>query len=479
MNNGGFLFEFEKRLTLSTFQPFNFSTFKPFILTWFSSKYTEQYKRNLTLAWPVMLGSLGHVMVGVADSVMVGQYLGAIPLAATALANSVFHIPFVFAIGVAFGLTPLVANADGEGDVQKSSSLWKNAFYVNLVFGVLVTILLLAIEPILGMMDQEPEVVVLATPFFGIISLSMIPFLLFLNLKQFAEGLSDTLTATRISLGANVLNIVLNYVLINGAWGFPEMGLNGAAVATLISRFVMFFGLWFYIRYKTKFAKYWEARKTATLHWDEIKNILEIGIPSGLQYIFEIGAFAVSAILVGVIGALPMAAHQVSISLASISYMAASGLSAAASIRVANQLGKKDYDTLRLAATTLFRMVAIFMAFTGVIFLSGRFFWPTLFTDNQTVIAIAAQLLIVTTLFQISDGVQVVAQGSLRGMGDVRTPTVLTFISYWVVSLPLAYLLGFHTSLGVIGIWIGLASGLTANAILLYRRFMKKANALV
>ncbi len=426
-----------------------------------------------------MIGSLGHIMVGVADSVMVGQFLGPIPLAATALANSVFHIPFVFALGVAFGLTPLVANADGEKNVKKSATLWKNAFYVNLIFGVLITGLMLGLEPIFKLMKQDAAVVDYAIPFFAIISLSMIPFLLFLNLKQFAEGLSDTAAATRISLAANVLNIVLNYVLIKGVWGFPELGLNGAAYATLISRIAMFVGLWLYIKYKSKFKKYWVARETAKLNLKSIKEILTIGVPSGLQYIFEVGTFAVCAILIGVIGALPQAAHQVSISLASISYMAAGGLSAAASIRVGNQLGKKDYNTLKLAALSLFVMVIIFMSFMGIVFLTGRFFWPSLFTQDQTVIAIAAQLLIITFLFQISDGVQVVAQGALRGLSDVRTPTILTFFSYWVIALPLAYLLGFYTTLGVIGVWIGLAVGLTVNAILLFRRFIKKADSLI
>jgi MATE family multidrug resistance protein len=448
-------------------------------MNWLSPTYKEQYKRNIKLAAPVMVGSLGHIMVGVADSLMVGQFLGAIPLAAVSLANSVFHIPFVFAIGVAFGLTPLVANADGEGDIKKAAGLWKNAFYINLVFGILLSFLLVGISPVLDMMNQEPEVVRFAGPYFNIISWSMIPFLLFLNLKQFAEGLSDTLTATRISLAANVLNVVLNYVLIKGVWGFPEMGLNGAAWASFIARISMFVGLWLYIRFKDKFKQYWEVRSQTHFSWEAVKRILNIGVPSGLQYIFEVGAFAISAILVGVIGALPQAAHQVSISLASISYMAASGLSAAAAIRVGNQLGKKDYRTLHLAAVTLFRMVAIFMTLTGIVFITGRFFWPSLFTDNATVIGIAAQLLIITTIFQISDGVQVVAQGALRGLSDTRMPTFLTFISYWVISLPLAYVLGFFTDLGVIGIWIGLAVGLTINAILLYRRFMKKANGLL
>lgn len=426
-----------------------------------------------------MLGSLGHIMVGLADSLMVGRFLGAIPLAGVSLANSVFHIPFVFAIGVAFGLTPLVANADGEGNVQKASGLWKNAFYINLTFGVLLALLLFFISPVLGMMKQDPQVVQYATPYFNIISWSMIPFLLYLNLKQFAEGLSDTITATRISLAANVLNVVLNYVLITGSWGFSKMGLNGAAWATFTARTAMFVGLWLYIRYRGKFQVYWQARAETAINWQSMRQILNIGVPSGLQYIFEIGAFAISAILVGSIGALAQAAHQVSISLASVSYMMANGLSAAASIRVGNQLGRRDYAMLHLAAKTLFVMVVVLMLFSGVAFISGRHYWPSLFTDNQTVIAISAQLLIITTFFQIADGVQVVAQGALRGLSDTRVPTLLTFISYWVVSLPMAYVLGFYTKLGVLGIWVGLAVGLYVNAGLLYTRFNKKAKQLL
>ena len=448
-------------------------------MTWLSPTYKEQYKRNIQLAWPVMIGSLGHVMVGVADSVMVGQYLGALPLAAVSLANSVFHIPLVFAIGVAFGLTPLVANADGEGNVKKAAGLWRNSLYINIVFSVLIITLLMVMKPILGHIRQTPEVVELAGPYFLIISMSMFPMMLFLNMKQFAEGLSDTITATRISLIANAANVLLNYVLINGAWGFPKMGLNGAAWASFIARVLMYFGLLVYLKWNPKFKPYWLARKQTKFNWTSIRRILNIGVPSGLQYIFEVGAFAISAIMVGVIGALPQAAHQVSISLASISYMAASGLGAAASIRIGNQLGQKDYKTLHLAGVTLFRMVAVFMAIMGIAFLVGRNFFPALFNDNATVISIASQLLIIVTFFQLSDGVQVVAQGALRGLSDTRTPTVLTFISYWVVSLPLAYFLGFHTQLGVIGIWIGLAAGLTMNAILLFRRFMKKSNQLL
>ena len=426
-----------------------------------------------------MIGSLGHVMVGVADSLMVGKMLGAIPLAAVSLANSIFHIPLVFAIGIAFGLTPLVANADGEGDVKKISALWKNGLVINLTFGLIVMALLFLSGPVFQHLKQEPEVVEFALPYFFIIITGIVPMMLFMNLKQFAEGLSDTLTATRVSLTANIFNVILNYLLIKGVWIFPELGLLGAGWATVFSRWLMFFGLLGYIKNKEKFAQYWEARKAVKIKWETIKKILDIGLPTGLQYVFEVGAFALTAIMAGSIGAFPQAAHQIAISLASISYMAVSGLSAAASIRVGNQLGQKDYVTLKLAATTLLKMTLVFMSVTGVIFLLSRNFLPTLFTNETEVIAIAAQLLIITTFFQISDGAQVWAQGALRGLSDVRIPTAITFVAYWIIALPASYVFAFVLNWGVIGLWVGLALGLTISGGLLTRRFFHKANELL
>lgn len=442
-------------------------------------KNKEQYQRNIKLAGPVMIGSLGHIMVGVADSLMVGKMLGPIPLAAVSLANSIFHIPLVFAVGIAFGLTPLIANADGEGNIGKISRLWKNGLVINMTFGVLVMLLLLASGPLFGHLGQDPEVVEYALPYFFIITTGIVPMMMFLNLKQFAEGLSDTATATRVSLIANFINIVLNYLLIKGVWIFPELGLLGAGYATVISRWLMYIGLYAYIKNKAKFKKYWKARKEEVFKWKTMKDILNIGLPTGLQYIFEVGAFAISAVMAGSIGAFPQAAHQIAISLASISYMAAGGLSAAASIRVGNQLGQRDYVQLKLAATTLFKMVLIFMAISGGLFLLTRNILPTFFTDEVEVIAVASQLLIITTLFQLSDGAQVLAQGALRGLSDVKMPTIITFIAYWIIALPASYMLAFWLDWGVVGIWIGLAAGLTFSGALLTKRFYKKANELI
>jgi MATE family multidrug resistance protein len=385
----------------------------------------------------------------------------------------------VFAVGIAFGLTPLIANADGEGNISKISRLWKNGLVVNLTFGFVMMSLLFMAGPLFNHLKQEPEVVEFALPYFFIIITGIIPMMLFLNLKQFAEGLSDTAVATRVSLVANFINVALNYMLIKGLWVFPELGLLGAGYATVASRWLMFLGLWGYIKNKEKFKKYWIARKEERYKWSSMKDILNIGLPSGLQYIFEVGAFAISAVMAGSIGAFPQAAHQIAISLASISYMAASGLSAAASIRVGNQLGQKDYPQLKLAATTLFKMVLVFMTVTGIVFLLTRNILPTFFTDEPEVIAIAAQLLVITTFFQLSDGAQVLAQGALRGLSDVKTPTLITFVAYWVLALPSAYIFAFVFNWGIVGIWIGLAAGLTFSGALLTKRFYKKANELL
>ncbi|GAB5557625.1 MAG: MATE family efflux transporter [Schleiferiaceae bacterium] len=438
----------------------------------------EHYKKNFALAYPVMLGSLGHIMVGVADSAMVGQ-LGALPLAAVSLSNSLFVVPLVFSMGVAFGMTPMVANADGEGNIKKSARYLKNGLVVNMISSILMFGAIYVLSLFISEMGQDPEVVDLSLPYLQVISLSIIPLMFFLTYKQFAEGLSDTKAAMRVSIAANFLNVGLNYVLIFGVWGFPEMGLMGAGYSTLISRILMAIAMYFYFSGKKHFRPYRELFGEVKILWKSAVELLTIGVPTALQYIFEVSAFAFAAIMIGWISPLDLAAHQIAISLASISYMLASGMSAAASIRVGNQLGQKDYKTLREATQTLTHMVIVFMAITGVIFLVGRHALPALYTDDAQVLAIAANLLIITTFFQLSDGVQVVALGGLRGLSDVKAPTYITFACYWLLAVPLAALLGFYFEMGVVGIWVGLAAGLTFAAIFLYLRMNQKTKSLL
>lgn len=425
-----------------------------------------------------MIGSLGQILVGVVDSLMVGQ-LGDVPLAAISYANSLLAIPLVFGIGVAYGLTPLVANADAQGKIRKASRLFKNGMVVNILLGVLIVAVLFGLRPFMDQFDQDPAVVSEAIPYFTIVALSFFPLQIFFNYKQFTEGLSDTKAAMRLSLVANGLNILLNWIFIFGKFGIEPIGMVGAAYATLISRIVMMALMIWWVHTKAKYKEYMAIFWDTKLKWTEMRAVLAIGVPSGLQYIFEVGAFAASSLIIGSIDYIEQAAHQIAISLASVSYMAASGFGAAATVRVGNQLGRKDYKTLKIAATTLFEMVILFMALAGIIYLFGRDFLPSLFTDETEVIEIAATLLIVTTLFQISDGVQVTALGALRGLSDVRMPTIITFISYWVICIPLGYILGKNFEMGAMGVWIGLAVGLTISAFAQWYRFNSKVNHLL
>ena len=420
-----------------------------------------------------MLSQLGQVLVGVADSLMVGQ-LGAEPLAAASLANVVFHVIMVFGLGVSLAVTPLVAAADGEQDSSKIQRIFSNGLLVNTILGVLLVLSVVVCTPVLYQLDQPTEVVVLAIPYLQIITVALVPYMIFQSFRQFAEGMGNTRQAMYVTLTGNALNIVLNYLLIYGKLGFPELGLNGAGWATLIARTVMAILMGLYIYRAPKFRPFRSAFVLQNISKRVIRRILNVGIPAGFQFVFEVGAFGFAAIMMGWLGTLTLAAHQIAISLASISYMMATGIGSAAAIRVGNQLGRKDLANLRIAGHTNFIMVALFMGLAALIFLSLRHFLPTLYISDHQVIEIASQLLVVAAFFQISDGVQVVTMGALRGIEDVKIPTVIAITAYWVLGLPAGYLLAFPMELGANGIWYGLLIGLSAAALLLFYRFNHK-----
>lgn len=432
--------------------------------------FRTETRQLLHVAWPVILGQLGHVTVGVADSAMIGQ-TGTLPLAAAAFANSLFVIPLVFGIGVAYGITPLVANADGQGDRDRVGRLLSQGLLINSLLSIALMAVLWLIKPLAVHMGQDPEVITLALPYLGLLILGLFPLMLFLSLKQFAEGLSDTRPAMLISLGANVVNVVLNYVMIYGYWGFPAMGLMGAGYATLISRVLMALSMYLYMALHRRFEIYRTELLPRRFEIERIRRILALGIPSGLQYIFEVGAFATAAVFIGQLGALPLAAHQIAISLASISYMAASGIGAAATVRIGNAQGRKDAEGIRRVGLVALFLVCIIMTLAGLTFALGNRFFPALYNSDPEVILLSAQLLIIAVFFQLSDGIQVVGLGLLRGLTDVRLPTFITFFSYWMIALPLSYVWGLHFAGGVGAIWISLAIGLTLSAALLLYRF--------
>ncbi|MEP2773471.1 MAG: MATE family efflux transporter [Fulvivirga sp.] len=432
--------------------------------------YIAHLKRNFLLAYPVMLSQLGHMMVNVADSVMVGQ-LGAVPLAGASLANVIFHLLLMFGIGVSYAVTPLVAAADGENDTNKSGELLRHALLINTITGVVLFAIVFIGGPILYELNQPADVVEMALPYLNIVTLSLIPLMLFQTFRQFAEGLSYTKQAMIIVIGSNLINVGLNYILIYGKLGFEPMGLNGAGWASFIARIILALWIAIYIYKGSKFKLYRAGFAIGRYSRFMLRKLLSLGLPAGAQFVFEVGAFGFAVIMIGWIGTEELAAHQIAINLAAISYMMASGLSAAATVRIGNQLGKNDVHTLRAAAFTLYAMVVAFMAFCALIFIVGRYFLPGLYIDNAEVIEIASSLLIIAGFFQISDGIQVLSLGALRGLEDVKIPSLLTFIAYWILALPMGYYLAFPLGMGAQGVWYGLLIGLTLVAIIMFWRF--------
>ena len=434
--------------------------------------YRENFGRTIKIAYPVMLSQLGHILVGVIDSIMVGQ-LGPEPLAASAFANSVFHVFLMFGIGISFGITPLVAQADGQSDQTTIVRVLRHGIILCLVTGLVLFGLLSTTAALLPFFGQPESVLELGTPYYLIIASSVIPLMIFQNFKQFTEGLSVTKQVMFLTVAANLINVLFNYLLIFGKFGFPELGLNGAGWATLISRIFMAITLWWFVRKARLFKAYRDGFKLLKVKSEFFKPMLKIGVPTATQFLFEVGAFTVAAVMMGWISEKSLAAHQIAISLVALSYMMATGISAAATVRIGNHIGKSDGLNLKRTGYANFILAVVFMALCSAAYISLNKVLPTLYIEDTEVINMAGSLIIVAGLFQLSDGVQVVGLGNLRGMSDVKIPTVITFVAYWGLAIPISYVFGFVLGYGPEGIWYGLLTGLTIAAVLLFFRFRR------
>ncbi|NAS11295.1 MATE family efflux transporter [Flavobacteriaceae bacterium R33] len=442
-------------------------------------QYTKEFRYNITLAVPVIMGMLGHTFVAFADNIMVGQ-LGTAELAAVSLGNSFIFIAMSLGIGFSTAITPLVAEADGAGNKSDGKKALKHGLVLCTILGVSLFGIILLSKPLMYYMDQPPEVVTLALPYLDLVAFSLVPLIMFQAFKQFSEGLSQTRYPMYATILANVVNIILNYLLIFGAFGFPKMGIIGAAVGTLASRLIMLGFLWGLLRKKDKFRFYVSGFNFKLIEKKVMNKIINLGFPSALQMFFEVAIFTAAIWLSGVLGKNPQAANQIALNLSSMTFMFGMGLGVAAMIRVGNQKGIGNFTELRRIAQSIFFLTLLLEILFAALFLLGRHWFPTLYldvddvanqADNMEVILLAAQLLLVSAFFQISDGLQVVILGALRGLQDVKIPTFITFIAYWLIGFPISYYLGLHTELKSTGIWIGLLSGLTASAIMLYLRF--------
>ncbi|GAA0747640.1 MATE family efflux transporter [Gaetbulibacter jejuensis] len=451
------------------------------------SNYTKEFKYNWKLAAPVMLGMLGHTFVSFIDNIMVGQ-LGTAELAAVSLGNSFMFIAMSLGIGFSTAITPLVAEADAANDFKNGKSAFKHGLFLCTILGISLFLMVFFAKPLLYLMKQPIEVVELAIPYLDLVAFSLIPLVVFQAFKQFSDGLSMTRYPMYATLIANIVNVVFNYLLIFGKFGFPELGIVGAAYGTLISRFVMVAFIWILLSKKEKSKAFVTNIKFFVLDKLMLNKLINLGTPSAMQMFFEVAIFTAAIWLSGLLGKNPQAANQIALNLSSMTFMVAMGLSVAAMVRVGNQKGLNNFLELRRIAISIFLLATILAICFGICFFLFHNHLPKLYVDyddavnlvdNTEVVSIASTLLIAAAIFQISDSVQVVVLGALRGLQDVKIPTIITFISYWVIGFPISYFLGKEEVYGSFGIWLGLLAGLTTAAILLYIRFNYLTNKLI
>ena len=443
------------------------------------SQYTSEFKYNWKLAAPVMLGMLGHTFVSFVDNIMVGQ-IGTAELAAVSLGNSFIFIAMSVGIGFSTAITPLVAEADSADNFDQAKSTFKHGLFLCTVLGIVLFLGVFFAKPLMYLMKQPEEVVELAIPYLDLAAFSLIPLIVFQALKQFSDGMSMTRYPMYATLIANIVNVILNYLLIFGKFGLPELGIVGAAYGTVISRFIMLAYLWWLLANKERTKVLVTNIKFFVLEKLMLQKLINLGAPSAMQMLFEVAIFTAAIWLSGLLGKNAQAANQIALNLSSMTFMVAMGLSVASMIRVGNQKGLQKFKELRRIAFSIFLLGILLAIFFGTVFFLFHKSLPkiyvdftdaTNYADNLEVVSIASQLLFAAAIFQISDTIQVVVLGALRGLQDVKIPTIITFVSYWVIGFPISYFLGKASMYGSFGIWLGLLAGLSTAAILLYMRF--------
>lgn len=445
------------------------------------SQYTKEFSYNIKLAYPVILGMLGHTLISIVDNMMVGN-LGSTELAAVSLGGSFVFIGMSLGIGFSTAITPLVSMADAEKDDNKLRSVFHHGLLSCVILGVFIFTLIVLAKPIMYLMHQPKEVIDLASPYIDWVAFSLIPVIIFQGYKQFADGLSRTKYSMYAIFMANIVHIIINYMLIYGFWIFPKLGIIGAALGTVISRILMVVFMHFIMKNNAQLNPYFKNFSFPEIKKSMLKKIASLGIPSAMQMLFEVALFTAAIWLCGSIGKTTQAANQIALTLATTTFMFAMGLSVTATIRVGNNKGLMDYKNLIIVARSVFLLAIILETIFGILFVILHNFLPHLFLnmenvnqviENKEVIIIASKLLLVAAVFQISDGIQVVVLGALRGLQDVKVPMYITFFAYWVVGFPISFFLGKYTELKAVGVWIGLLAGLSTAALFLYLRFHK------
>lgn len=436
----------------------------------------QQYriKSLLELGAPVVVGQLGIVLMGLIDNLMVGR-IGHVSLAASFVANQVFFLVAVFGMGLLTAVTAVSSIALGERRNADIRWIARDSSKVALVISIVTMLIILAVNENFHILQQKPETIAEARSYLTIIGFSVLPMFFYYNFKSVADSHNLTMATMVVTLGSLAINAFLNWLLIFGNWGFPRLELEGAGYATLISRVLMAIAMIWFVhrsgRIQFHIADLFSRRPAGSPRFT--REILRIGTPSGLQFMYEVSAFAIAGIMAGTIGAREMAAHSIAIGLAAFTYMFASGMATAGTIKVGEALGRKHRADLQAYGILSVKLTSIVMAIFAVIFYFFRYFLAGLFTTDTAVIHMASNLLLFAAVFQLFDGIQAVSLGNLRGLKDTKVPSNVAFIAYWLLALPLGYFLGIHLEIGMNGIWTGLTAGLGFTAVVLSLRFKK------
>ncbi|SHF84245.1 multidrug resistance protein, MATE family [Bacteroides luti] len=439
----------------------------------FFATYKEHYNALLRLGIPIVIGQLGMIILGFADTMMVGQH-STIELAAASFVNNVFTLAIIFSTGFSYGLTPIVGSLFGKGDSTGAGQALKNSLAANILVALLITFIMFVIYLNVHNFGQPKELLPLIRPYFLILLASLIFVLIFNSFKQFADGITDTKASMWILLIGNTLHIILNYLLIYGKLGLPEMGLMGAGLSTLISRILMALAFAGIFLYSKRYAIYLKGFKLKGFSHSIFKRLNELGWPIALQMGMETASFTFSTVMVGWLGSIALASHQVMLTISSLCFMIYYGMGAAIAVRVSNFRGQNDIVNVRRSAYAGFHIIAMMAVISaGSIFLL-RNYLGGMFTDSPEVSQTVVALIFPFLLYQFGDGTQITFANALRGIADVKPMMYIAFISYFLISIPAGYFFGFILNWGIVGIWMSFPFGLSSAGIMFYLRFRKR-----
>ncbi|SEG49627.1 MATE family efflux transporter [Algoriphagus boritolerans] len=435
--------------------------------------FKEEVQLTMNLGWPIILSNLTQILLPIIDGIMVGS-IHSNQLAAASLVINIATIPVILCMALPMALSPLVSSALGKSDFRSPLKLLVNGMIVGGLFALVLALLFYFGSEVVYQLGQDEEVALLAEEYLVIIGWRLIPVALFVALTNFSEGLGKTKMVMIINLIALPINVFLNYLLIFGNWGLPALGLNGAGYGTLLTQVIILIAFIYYVATSKSFADHRQELHSAfKVDYAMVKDIFRIGIPSGIQFSLENGAFAFSGVMAGWLGAQQQAAHQIGLYISSLTFMISMGICTAGTIRVAFYFGKNDWTLVKSIGRSTLIIAGVIGAVFSLLLLLGFNYLPYLFVSESAVIEFAKMVLLMAAIFQLTDALQATSAGILRGIQDVKVPAYLGLVAYWLIGIPFGYVFAFQMDWGVSGLWAGLIAGLSANAVLLTNRFFR------